>query len=124
MFSCGASFVDAVSVMSDVAMASVQQGLARTRTVIDKVREGVSRELGKQLLAWPEDVFDRVVAEEEVDVSVLKVRRLRGLVVVEVPIASASLPYWSAPLDYKTPGPAIELAKLLRRKIADLLRSV
>lgn len=124
IFSCGASFVDAVSVMSDVAMVSVQQGLLRTREIIDKVREGVSRELAKQLLAWPEESFDRAVAEEEVDVSVLKVRRSRGLVIVEVPIPAAELPYWSVPLDYKTPGASVEMAKLLRRKVADLLRSV
>ena len=114
--------------MSDVAMASVQQGLARTRTVIDKVREGVSRELSKGLLAWPEGVFDRVVAEEKVDVSALKLRRLRGLVVVEVGVEIAALPYWSVPLDYTTPGApttaSVELAKLLRRKVADLLRAV
>lgn len=124
IFSCGASFVDAVSVMSDVAMASVHQGLARTRIVIDKVREGVSRELGKGLLAWPEATFDRVVAEEKVDVSLLKLRRLRGLVVVEVGVDVAALPYWSVPLDYATPGTSVELAKLLRRKVADLLRAV
>ncbi len=124
IFSCGASFVDAVSVMSDVAMGSVQQGLGRTRTVIEKVREGVSRELGRGILAFPQDLFDRVVGEENVDLSVLKLRRLRGLAVVEVGATPNRLPYWSIPLDYKTPGPSVEIAKLLRRKVADLLRSV
>ncbi|MDP2340634.1 MAG: hypothetical protein Q8O67_06740 [Deltaproteobacteria bacterium] len=124
IFSCGASFVDAVSVMSDVAMGSVQQGLGRTRTVIEKVREGVARELGGRVLAFPQDLFDRIVAEERVDLSLLKVRRLRGLVVVEVTGDLNRLPYWSVPLDYKTPGAPVELAKLMRRKVADLLRSV
>ena len=124
IFSCGASFVDAVSVMSDVAMASVQLGLERTRTVIEKVREGVARELGRGVLAFPQDSFDRIVAEERVDLSLLKVRRLRGLVVVEVSGDINRLGYWSVPLDYKTPGGDVETAKLLRRKVADLLRSV
>jgi hypothetical protein len=124
MFSCGASFVDAVSVMSDVAMGSVQQGLARTRTVIEKVREGVSRELKKGVLAWPEDTFDRIVREERVDLAPLVVRRLRGLVIVNVDVDINALPYWSVPLDYATPGANMEIARLVRRKVADLLRSV
>ncbi len=124
IFSCGASFVDAVSVMSDVAMGSVQQGLARTRTVIDKVRKGVTRELSNKLLAWPEHLFDRVIAEEKVDVGQLKLRRLRGLVIINVGSDIDQLPYWSVPLDYAAPGASLEVAKLLRRKVADLLRSV
>jgi hypothetical protein len=124
IFSCGASFVDAVSVMSDVAMGSVEQGLKRTRTLIDKVRVGVSRELSRGLLAFPADAFDRICAEEEVDLGQLKVRRLHGLVAVEVKGGGDKLPYWSAPLDYSAPGPALETAKLVRRKVADLLRAV
>ena len=54
----------------------------------------------------------------------LKVRRLRGLVVVEVGVDVSALPYWSVPLDYAAPGVHVEVARLLRRKVADLLRAV
>ena len=124
IFSCGASFVDAVSVMSDVAMGSVAKGLSSTQTLIEKVRFGVSRELGRGLLAFPLDGFDRLVAEEKVDVSGLKVRRMKGLAVIELGVRSDELPYWGLPLDYGAVGPAVETAKLLRRKVADLLRAV
>lgn len=124
IFSCGASFVDAVSLMSDVAMGAVEQGLAATRTLIDKVRMGVSRELSRGLLAFPRDGFDRLCAEEKVDLSLLQVRRLHGLAVIELTKSAEALPYWSVPLDYETPGPDTETAKLIRRKVADLLRAV
>ena len=123
MFSCGASFVDAVSVMSDVAMASVQEGVQRTRTLIDKVREGVARELDRGVLTFAAEGFERILAEENVDVSQLKVRRRAGLVVVVLP-SRQSIPYWNEPLDYQKVGPSFEVAKLLRRKMADLLRAV
>ncbi len=124
MFSCGASFVDAISVMSDVAMGSVAQGIALTRTVIEKVRAGVSREVNRGLLAFPREDFDRVVAEEGVDLSALRVRRIAGLAVVELGAAGQALPYWGVPLDYDAGGADVEVAKLIRRKVADLLRAV
>gem|GEM_PF-1370301 len=124
IFSCGASFVDAVSLMSDVAMAAVERGLGATRTLIDKVRVGVSRELSRGVLAFPRDGFDRLVAEEKVDLSALRVRRMHGLAVVELPASAEVLPYWSVPLDYTAAGPELEMAKLIRRKVADLLRAV
>ena len=124
IFSCGASFVDAVSVMSDVAMASVAAWLSSTQTLIEKVRFGVARELGRGLLAFPLDGFARLVAEEKVDLGGLKVRRMKGLAVIELGLRSGELPYWGLPLDYARVGPAIETAKLLRRKVADLLRAV
>ena len=124
IYSCGASFVDAVSVMSDVAMQSVQAGIATTRTLIEKVRAGVAREVNRGLLAFPAEEFDRIVAEENVDVGLLKVRRIRGLAVVELPVEASALPYWGVPLDYDGEPWSIETAKLLRRKVADLLRAV
>lgn len=124
IFSCGASFVDAVSVMSDVAMGAVERGLAATRTLIDKVRVGVARELSRGVLAFSRDGFDRLVAEEKVDLTALRVRRIHGLAVVEIPTPIEALPYWSVPLDYAATGPSFELAKLIRRKVADLLRAV
>jgi hypothetical protein len=124
MFSCGASYVDAVSVMSDVAMASVSSGLSTTKALIERVRHGVARELGRGLLAFSLDSFDRIVAEEKVDLSVLRVRRIRGLAVVALDVAAEALPYWSVPLDYTSTGASVEMAKLLRRKVADLLRSM
>lgn len=124
IFSCGASFVDAVSVMSDVAMASVSRGLSSTKTLIEKVRFGVSRELAGGVLAFSLDGFDRLVAEEKVDLTGLKVRRLHGLAVVELGVGGDELPYWGQPLDYAAGGVAVETARLLRRKVADLLRAV
>ncbi|MBM4279869.1 MAG: hypothetical protein FJ137_03680 [Deltaproteobacteria bacterium] len=124
IFSCGASFVDAVSVMSDAAMASVERGLATTRERIDKVRAGMARELGRGLIAFPRDTFEHIAGEEGVDVTQLKVRRLRGLTVVQTGYAIEALPYWSAPLDYATDGHDARIARLIRRKVADLLRAV
>ncbi len=124
IFSCGASFVDAVSVMSDVAMGSVARGLSSTKTLIEKVRFGVARELDSGLLAFSLDGFDRLVAEEKVDLSGLKVRRINGLAIVELGKRGDALPYWGQPLDYADAGVAIEIARLVRRKVADLLRAV
>ncbi len=124
MFSCGASFVDAVSVMSDVALASVEQGLGATKALIEKVRKGIAKELERGVLAFERDGFDRIVAEENIDESTITVRRIHGLAVVELEVEVSSLPYWGAPLDYNTPGRDLETAKLIRRKVADLLRAV
>ncbi len=124
IFSCGASFVDAVSVMSDVAMVSVERGLLATRELIEKVRFGVARELERGLLAFANEDFDRILAEEKVDRSVLKVRRIHSLAVVELGTKAENLPYWGVPLNYDSVGRDIEAAKLIRRKVADLLRAV
>ncbi len=124
MFSCGASFVDAVSVMSDVAMGSVAHGIAVTKTVIEGVRAGVSREVNRGLLVFARDDFDRIVAEEGVTLGDLRVRRIASLAVVELKTAGQALPYWSVPLDYDEAGVDFETAKLIRRKVADLLRAV
>ncbi len=124
IFSCGASFVDAVSVMSDDAMTSVQHGLAATRERIDKVRAGLARELSRGVVTFPKDAFERLAGEEGVDVTRLKVRRLHGLAVVETGHPVDALPYWSDPLDYAKDGIEHHVARLIRRKVADLLRAV
>ena len=124
IFSCGSSFVDAVSVMSDEAMTSVQRGLASTRKRIDKVRAGLARELSRGVVTFPKDSFERIAGEEGVDVARLQVRRLRGLAVVETGHPVDALPYWSTPLDYGAGGVEEQIARLIRRKVADLLRAV
>lgn len=124
IFSCGASFVDAVSVMSDEAMISVQRGLSATRRRIDKVRAGVARELSRGVVTFPRDTFERTAHEEGVDVARLKVRHLRGLAVVHTGHPVDALPYWSVPLDYAVDGHEQQIARLIRRKVADLLRAV
>jgi hypothetical protein len=123
MFSCGASFVDAVSVMSDAAMVSVQRGLQATRARIDEVRALVAAELGRGALFFAPDVFARVVGEERVDVARLVVRRTDEVVAVEVVAPVDALPFWSRPLDYAVDGAETHFARLLRRKVADLLRA-
>jgi hypothetical protein len=124
MFSCGASFVDAVSVMSDAAMASVQSGLAATRARIEAVRAGLARELARGVVTFPQESFARIAAEESVDVNRLKVRRLHGLAVVATEHVADKLPYWSVPLNYANDGVESLIARLIRRKVADLLRTV
>jgi hypothetical protein len=124
IFSCGASFVDAVSVMSDSAMNSVKDGLATTRECIEKVRSGLAGELSRGVVAFPRDSFDRIAAEEGVDLSRLKVRRLRHLAVVQTGHPLDELPYWSVPLDYSRDSVDAHVARLIRRRVADLLRAV
>jgi hypothetical protein len=124
VFSCGASFVDAVSLMSDVAMGAVTHGLAMTRTLIDEVRIRISAEIARGVLVFPLSSFDRIVVEEGVDLSVLRVRRMHGLAVVCLTAPPDALPYWSVPLDPDVRGAHQETARLIRRKMADLLRAV
>lgn len=123
MFSCGASFVDAVSVMSDGAMPAMRAGVQRTREVIDEVRAKVLAELQQGWLRFPVATLETVLEEEDVDVRFLTWVSHGADVLVDVPAENpATLPYWSRPLDYETPGAALEFAKLIRRRVADLLR--
>jgi hypothetical protein len=124
MFSCGASFVDAVSVMSDEAMSSVEQGLKGTRAVIDHVRAIVAAELVRGWLQFPAASFDRIAAEEHVHVERLRVVRTDAAVCVAIDKPADGLPYWSMPLRYDDDGVDAHVARLLRRKVADLLRAV
>lgn len=123
IFSCGASFVDAVSVMSDGAMAAVEDGVLRTRKAIEAMRASVSAEIEDGWLHFPSAGFARVVDEERVDVTQLCAVERDGEVLVDVPwLEDAELPYWNIPLDYDTEGAPLEFAKLVRRRVADLLR--
>jgi hypothetical protein len=123
IFSCGASFVDAVSVMSDGAMAAVEDGVLRTRKAIEAMRASVSAEIEDGWLHFPRAGFSRVVEEERVDVTQLRAVERDGEVLVDVPwLEDAELPYWNIPLDYDTDGASLEFAKLVRRRVADLLR--
>ncbi len=123
MFSCGASFVDAISVMSDAAMSSVQRGLQATRTRIDQVRAVMAAEIERGAISFPQDVFDRIIGEESVDVGRLALRREGGAVLIDVGAPAQALPFWSRPLDYGDDGAPAHVARLLRRKVADLLRA-
>ncbi len=123
IFSCGASFVDAVSVMSDTAMSAMRQGVHKTRAAIDEVRARVLAELDEGWLHFAPAELRRVLREEVVDVDKLTSVKRDGEILVDVPwLENGQLPYWSSPLDYGADGAAFEFAKLLRRRLADLLR--
>lgn len=125
MFSSGASYVDAVSVMSDAAMGPVAQGVERTKAGIDRVRASLDEKLQSGTLTLPRDAFERIASEENVDLGRVEFRRDLELVHVTVPTkADGSIGFWNAPLDYDGAGPPFEFAKLLRRVVADELRAM
>lgn len=123
IFSCGASFVDAVSVMSDTAMSAMRDGVAQTRAAIELVRARVLAEIEEGWLHFPPAELRRVLEEESVDVRKLTSTQRDGEVLIDVPWEdSGKLPYWNTALDYETHDATYEFAKLLRRRVADLLR--
>ena len=123
IFSCGASFVDAVSVMSDVIMPAVREGVAHTRTVIEDVRARVSTEIDEGWLHFTPRELKVIVEEEAVDLHKLTTKKRDGEILVDVPwLDGGHLPYWNRRLDYEADGASLEFAKLLRRRVADLLR--
>jgi hypothetical protein len=124
IFSCGASYVDAVSVMSDEAMAAVKDGVRRTRAAIEAMRTSIAAELEAGSLIFQSDGFLELAIDETADLDQVTGFEAEGAVYVDVPWRDdGTLPYWNAPLDYASPGPEFEFAKLLRRKAADLLRA-
>ena len=128
IFSCGASFVDAVSVMSDTAMSAMREGVTQTRASIEDVRARVHAEIAEGWLHFAPAELRRVVEEEQVDVTKLTSTKREGEILIDVPWEDGGkLPYWNTALDYEaTKDPvgcaAYEFAKLLRRRVADLLR--
>lgn len=123
IFSCGTSFVDAVSVMSDTAMSALRAGVGRTRAAIDEVRAHLLAEIEEGWLHFAPADLRVIVEEEDVDVTKLTSVQRDGEILIDVPWAdSGQLPYWNVSLDYDTPNAAFEFAKLLRRRVADLLR--
>jgi hypothetical protein len=123
IFSCGASFVDAVSVMSDTAMPALREGVEQTRAAIDDVRARILVELEEGWLHFAPAEFRKIVREEGVDVDKLTSTRREGEILVDVPWQDAGqLPYWNTALDYAANDAAFEFAKLIRRRVADLLR--
>lgn len=123
IFSCGASFVDAVSVMSDVAMPAVREGVAHTRSVIEDVRARVSTEIDEGWLHFSPRELKVIVEEEGVDLHKLVTKKRDGEILIDVPwLDGGHLPYWNTRLDYEADGTSLEFAKLLRRRVADLLR--
>lgn len=127
IFSCGASFVDAVSVMSDTAMSAMREGVAQTRDAIEDVRARVLAEIEEGWLHFAPAELRRVVEEESVDVTRLTSTKRDGEILIDVPWEdSGKLPYWNSALDYDAKdangAAAYEFAKLLRRRVADLLR--
>ncbi len=129
IFSCGASYVDAVSVMSDEAMACVRDGVRRTRAAIESMRRTIASELDSGSLMFDSQGFVGLAEEEHVDLDRVTGFEAEGRVYVDVPWRDdGTLPYWNAPLDYAA-GDAdeaaraeFEFAKLLRRRAADILR--
>ncbi len=126
MFSSGASYVDAVSVMSDAAMAPVRDGVDRTKSSIDAVRTSLDDQMHTTgALSFPTASFDALAAAEKVDTAQLTVRRDGDRVSVFVPVQQdGSIAFWNAPLDYDAKGAPYEFAKLIRRETADQLRSM
>ena len=123
IFSCGASFVDAVSVMSDTAMSAMREGVQQTRAAIDDVRARVPAEIEDGWLHFAPKELRRIVDEEGVDTAHLTSTKRDGEILIDVPWQdSGNLPYWNTSLDYAQSSAAFEFAKLLRRRIADLLR--
>ena len=125
MFSSGASYVDAVGVMSDAAMAPVAQGVARTKAAIDQVRTKLDAVLQGGSVRMHRDAFERVASQENVDASLLNVKRDGAEVLIEVPTkADGGIGFWNEPLDYAGQGAPYQFAKVLRRMVADELRAL
>ena len=97
---------------------------------IDRVRQEVGAQLETGSLKFDAATFDALLAQEKVDLGPLNVRRSGHEVVVDVPGDPKNVPYFHAPLDFPAgearehgADAAYEFAKLIRRTVADALRS-
>lgn len=123
IFSCGASYVDASSIMSDAAMSLAQLGVAATRAKLDAVRRNIAAQLQRGSLEFRTPHFAEIVAQERVDMAQLFIRHTADVVVVEVPPHRENVvPFWNAPLQYDEQNAYFEFAKLIKRAVADALR--
>lgn len=123
IFSCGASYVDASSIMSDAAMSLAQLGVAATRAKLDAVRRHIAEQLQRGSLEFRTPHFAEIVAQERVDMAQLLIRYTTDVVIVEVPPHRENVvPFWNAPLQYDEQNAHFEFAKLIKRAVADALR--
>jgi hypothetical protein len=123
VFSCGASYVDALSVMSERALDVVGDGVEQTKRAIDNVRSVVARQLARGYLAFGVNEWPRIAREDSIH-GVLAVRRIGEVMVVGIPRNPEGLvEFWDAPLRADSSAQSVAAAKLIRRQVADLLRS-
>ena len=101
--------------------------LFRSRDAIEEVRARVLAEIEEGWLHFAPAELRRVLDEESVDVTKLTSTKRDGEILIDVPWEdSGKLPYWNTALSYEAKDAAsaasYEFAKLLRRRVADLLR--
>lgn len=131
MFSNGASFLDARSLLPKGFQELADEGAQLTKRGIDVVRQQVGAELSTGTLSFSAKDFDAIVAQEKVDLGPLSVRRDGDQVRIDVPGDPEDVPYFHRPLDFDAAeaegakaDPSYEFAKLIRRSVADALRNL
>lgn len=131
MFSNGASFLDARSLLPESFQELADEGAELTKRGIDVVRQQVGSELSTGALSFPAKDFDAIVAQEKVDLGPLSLKRDGDQVRVDVPGSGDDVPYFHRPLDFEAgevegakSDPSYEFAKLIRRSVADALRGL
>jgi hypothetical protein len=123
MFSCGASYVDAQRVVGDDLKGQYEKGAAYTQKAIGQVGAWLDDQLATGALSFDKASFDAAVHQEKIDVSQLDIKERNGEVFVYLPGDDPSqVPFVHTPLDYDAGGPDVEMAKLVKRRVADLLR--
>lgn len=125
MFSCGQSYVDAERVVGRDLLPLYQAGAAYTRRAVDEVESWLLRQLATGFLPLSRQDLERAVAHQGLDVTKLDVVREvhagGDQVFVKVPTPD-DVAFVHRPLDYAAGGADLELAKLIKQTVADLLR--
>lgn len=123
MFSCGASYVDAQRVVGDDLKDQYQKGAQYTQKAIGQVGAWLDDQLATGAISFDKASFDDAVHQEKVDVSGLDIKTRGDEVFVYLPGDDpGAVPFVHTPLDYDAGGPDVEMAKLVKRRVADLLR--
>ncbi|MBK7865440.1 MAG: hypothetical protein IPJ65_43950 [Archangiaceae bacterium] len=125
VFSCGVSFLDARRVIRPELEGQYAAAAEGTREVISAAVDRLGRELAGGALTFSRDALAAIAAQEHVDLQQLETAEAPGGGDVRVQVPSRDLghiPFFSAPLDTATHDAHYEFAKLIRRRLADLLR--
>ncbi len=122
MYSCGVSAVDAARVVPEDYRPIYEAGQRYTRGAIDEVAAWLHEQLATGFLPFDAAELELIAKQDGVDLSQLGVVREGGRAYVQVPGDPEDVAFVHRPLDYDKPGPELELARLVKRKVADLLR--
>lgn len=123
-FSCGISYIDCASLVSDELRPMYEAAAERTNGALRAVTEAVDHELAKGGVVFEPAALERIAKSYDVDLGQLTVSKLDdGNVRVHLPgDDDRAVPFFHVPLDYKSEKDC-NYAKLIRSRVADSMRS-